>query len=129
MSIKTKQEWRIGDCLKLLPEIPDKSIQLIITDLPYGMTGCEWDTPIPLEPLWEQWERILVDNGKVVLTAIQPFTTDLINSKRSWFKYEWIWEKNNPAGFLNAKKQPLRIHENILIFQKNSGVYNLSKKN
>lgn len=125
----TTQTWKIGNCLDLLPEIPDRSVNLILTDLPYGLTGCEWDNVIPLEPLWEQWKRILVDNGKVVLTSIQPFTTDLINSNRKWFKYEWIWEKTRSVGFLNANKQPLRIHENILVFQKEGGKYNPQKEN
>lgn len=82
-----------ADCLEVMDYIVDKSIDMILCDLPYGITNCNWDSVILLELLWEQYKRIIKDNGAVVLTAIQPFTTDLINSNRDWFKYEWIWYK------------------------------------
>ena len=93
-----------GDCLDLMKDIPDKSIDMILCDLPYGTTACKWDTIIPFEPLWEQYKRIIKDNGAIVLTASQPFTTDLINSARDIFKYELIWEKPTPLVFLMLKR-------------------------
>ena len=108
----------LGDCLVKMKDIPDKSIDMILCDLPYGTTACKWDTIIPFEPLWEQYKRIIKDNGAIVLTASQPFTTKLINSNIELFKYEWIWEKSRTVGFLNAKNAPLKKHENVLVFSK-----------
>ena len=99
-----------------MPQIPSGSIDLILCDLPYGTTACKWDVIIPFEPLWEQYKRIIKPNGAIVLTASQPFTTDLINSNREMFKYEMIWHKDKPADFGNANVKPLRYHENILLF-------------
>jgi site-specific DNA-methyltransferase (adenine-specific) len=113
-----------GDCLEIMQQIPDKSINLILCDLPYGTTDCKWDTVIPFEPLWEQYNRIIKDNGAILLFSQQPFTTDLINSNRKYFRYEIIWEKNRSLGFLNAKKMPLRCHEVILVFYKRLPTYN-----
>lgn len=113
-----------GDCLKLMPELPDASIDLILCDLPYGVTDCKWDNVIPLEPLWEQYKRIIKPRGAIVLTAIQPFTTQLINSNRKMFRYCWYWIKNEVTGFVFAKKQPLRCVEDIVVFYKNAPVYN-----
>jgi len=107
-----------GDCLKIMLDIPDKFIDMILCDLPYGTTACKWDTMIPFEPLWKQYKRIIKDNGVIVLTASQPFTTDLISSNREWFKYEWIWDKIVGANFMNLKNRPLKTHEEILIFSK-----------
>jgi site-specific DNA-methyltransferase (adenine-specific) len=107
-----------GDCLEKMKDIPDKSIDMILCDLPYGTTSCKWDVVIPFEPLWEQYERIIKDNGAIVLTASQPFTTKLISSNESLFKYEFIWIKNKPTGFINAKNAPLKKHENVLVFSK-----------
>jgi len=118
------QEWKIGDCLDLLPEIPDKSIDMILTDLPYGTTACSWDTVIPFEPLWEQYKRIIKDNGAIVLTAAQPFTSALIMSNIEMFKYEWIWNKSRPTGFFTADIMPMKIHENILVFGNGKLKYN-----
>ena len=121
-----------GDCLELMPELPDKSIDMILCDLPYGTTACNWDVVIPFEPLWEQYKRIAKDNAAIVLFGSQPFTTDLINSNRVWFRYEWIWNKRIGANFLNAKIRPIMIHENILIFSKSqasNGAKNLIKYN
>jgi len=113
-----------GDCLDIMPDIPDKSIDMILCDLPYGTTVCKWDTIIPFEPLWKQYKRIIKDNGAIVLTASQPFTTVLISSNLEMFKYEWIWIKDKPSNFMLAKKQPLKYHENILIFYNQLPKYN-----
>lgn len=113
-----------GDCLELMKEIPDKSIDLILTDPPYGTTRCEWDKVIPFEPLWKQYKRIIKEHGAILLFSQQPFTTDLIQSNRKMFRYEIIWVKTLPAGFLNARKMPLRYHENILVFYKHLPTYN-----
>jgi len=116
--MKTEQKWIIGDCLELLPEITDKSIDMILTDLPYGTTACKWDVVIPFEPLWKEYERIIKDNGAIVLTASQPFTSNLILSNLELFKYELIWDKVIGGDFLNAKNKPMKSHENICIFSK-----------
>ena len=107
-----------GDCLELMKLIEDKSIDLILADLPYGTTACKWDTIIPFEPLWEQYKRIIKDNGAIVLTASQPFTSALVMSNIKMFKYEWIWEKHQGTNPMNAKISPLKSHENILCFGK-----------
>lgn len=113
-----------GDCLIEMKKIPDKSIDMILCDLPYGTTACKWDTIIPFEPLWEQYKRVIKDNGAIVLTASQPFTSALVMSNPKMFKYELVWVKTRPSGFLNAKKMPLRNHENIIVFYKKPPVYN-----
>ena len=113
-----------GDCLEVMKELKDNSVDMILCDLPYGTTACKWDTIIPFEPLWEQYKRIIKDNGAIVLTASQPFTSALVMSNPDMFKYELIWEKNIPTGFFNAKNQQLKIHENIIVFYKNQPVYN-----
>jgi site-specific DNA-methyltransferase (adenine-specific) len=105
-----------GDCLDIMPLMPDKSVQLILADLPYGTTACKWDSIIDLDLLWKQYKRIIKDNGAIVLTASQPFTTKLISSNYEMFKYEWIWGKNLPTGFATAKYQPMKSHESILVF-------------
>ena len=110
-----------------MKDIPDISIDLILWAPPYGTTRLEWDKIIPLEPLWEQYKRIIKDNGAILLFSAQPFTTDLINSNRKMFRYEIIWEKTMRTGFYNAKKMPLRIHENILVFYKHLPTYNPQK--
>ena len=106
------------DCLEGMKYIDDKSIDMILCDLPYGTTACKWDTIIPFEPLWEQYERIIKDNGAIVLTASQPFTSLLVISNLKWFKYEWIWEKDAGSNFATVKYQPMKEHENILVFGK-----------
>ena len=113
-----------GDCLELMKEIPDKSIDMILCDLPYGTTACKWDMIIPFELLWKQYERIIKDNGAIVLTASQPFTSALVMSNPKLFKYEWIWEKEQGVNFMLSKKQPMKVHENILIFSKKQIKYN-----
>ena len=113
-----------GDCLELLKNIPDKSIDMVLCDPPYGTTACKWDIPLPLKQLWEQYDRITKKNAAILLFSAQPFTTDLICSNRKNFRYEIIWQKTNAQGFLNANKMPLRAHENILVFYKNLPTYN-----
>ena len=115
---------RQGDCLELMTEIPDTSIDMILCDLPYGTTRNKWDSVIPLNKLWKQYERIIKDNGAIVLFSQMPFSAELVHSNLKLFKYEWIWEKDNGTGFLNAKKMPLKIHENILVFYKKLPLYN-----
>jgi len=113
-----------GDCLELMNGIPDKSIDMILADLPYGTTACSWDSIIDLDKLWLQYERIIKDNGAIVLTASQPFTTKLINSNISWYKYSWIWNKILSTGFAVAKYKPMKQHESILVFGKGKVKYN-----
>ncbi|MDA0780662.1 MAG: site-specific DNA-methyltransferase [Rickettsiales bacterium] len=113
-----------GDCLSILPGIEDKSIDMVLCDLPYGITSCEWDKVINPKELWDNYWRITKNNAPVVLTATQPFATDLVNAARKFFRYEIIWSKTRSTGFLNAKKMPLRKHENILVFYKALPTYN-----
>jgi len=113
-----------GDCLEVMKGIEDKSIDMILADLPYGTTACKWDTIIPFEPLWKQYKRIIKDNGAIVLTASQPFTSALVMSNVDWFRYELIWEKEKASNFMLLKKQFGKVHENILIFCKTSTKYN-----
>ena len=113
-----------GDCLEVMKDIDDKSIDMILCDLPYGTTACSWDTIIPFEPLWEQYKRIIKDNGAIVLTASQPFTSKLVMSNLKMFKYEWIWIKNRGSNFALANKMPIKEHENVLVFYKKLPIYN-----
>ncbi len=106
------------DCLVFMKTLADKSIDMILCDLPYGTTACKWDTIIPFEPLWEQYKRIIKDNGAIVLTASQPFTSALVMSNPDMFKYEWIWDKSNGSNPLLANINPMKVHENILVFQR-----------
>lgn len=112
-----------GDCLQVLPWFPEKSVDLILCDLPYGTTQNKWDSVIPLAPLWQQYQRILKPNGAVVLTAQGVFTAKVILSNERWFKYKIVWEKSKPTNFLNAKKQPLRKHEDVCVFYARQPVY------
>ena len=113
-----------GDCLELMKDIPDGSIDMILCDLPYGTTQCKWDNIIPFEPLWEQYNRVIKNNGAIVLFGSEPFTSLLICSNIKNFKYNWIWQKNKCTGFLNAKKQPLNDNETISVFYKKQAIYN-----
>ena len=117
-------DLKCGDCLEIMKDIPDKSIDMILCDLPYGTTKNKWDSVIDLNELWTGYERIIKDNGAIVLFSQMPFTAELTHSNLKLFKYEWIWEKDNGTGFLNAKKMPLKIHENILVFYKKLPTYN-----
>jgi site-specific DNA-methyltransferase (adenine-specific) len=112
------------DCIEGMLLLPDKSIDMILCDLPYGTTVCKWDTIIPFEPLWEQYERVVKDSGAIVLTAAQPFTSYLIMSNIDSFKYALVWDKVNASSGLHAKTQPLRSHEDVLIFGKGKLIYN-----
>ena len=107
-----------GDCLEIMKDIPDKSVDMILCDLPYGTTACKWDTIIPVEPLWEQYKRVIKDNGAIVLTATQPFASILVSSNLKGFKHEWVWDKVRPSGFQIAKYKPMQRHEVILVFTK-----------
>ena len=111
------------DCLEGMKRIADKSVDMILCDLPYGTTACKWDTVIPFEPLWEQYERVIKDNGAIVLTASQPFTSALVMSNPKMFKYEWIWEKEAGSNFAVVKYQPMKEHESVLVFGKGRTQY------
>ena len=113
-----------GDCLEILPQIPDKSIDMIFADLPYGTTHNEWDKPLDLDKLWKEYERIIKDNGCIALWAQSPFDKILACSNLKLFRYEWIIEKTKATGHLNAKKMPMKAHENVLIFYKQLPTYN-----
>jgi len=116
-------ELILGDCLDVMRTIPDKSVDAVITDPPYGTTACSWDNIIPFAPMWQHYERIIKDKAAIILFSSQPFTTDLIASNRKLFRYEIIWKKTQPQGFLNANKAPLRNHENICVFYKKLPTY------
>ncbi len=113
----------LADIFELGKLIPDESIDMIPCDLPYNVTACKWDNIIPLEPMWELFRRIIKPNGVIALTAVQPFTSQLVMSNLKMFKYAWIWEKGGTTGFLNAKHRPLRVSEDVLIFSKNKATY------
>lgn len=119
----------LGDCLDRMKEIPDGSVDLVLTDPPYGTTACKWDAVIPFEPMWEQVWRVLKPNGAAVFTASQPFTTVLIGSQMGTFRYCLVWDKvNRFTGFYNASRMPLRSHEDIVLFYKEQPVYNPQKR-
>lgn len=115
---------KLGDCLEHMKNIPDKSIDMILCDLPYGTTHNEWDSIIGIKELWEGYNRIIKDNGAIILFSQQPFTSTLVKSNEEMFRYEWIWEKEKGTGFLNVNRMPLKIHENILVFYKELPTYN-----
>ena len=106
----------LGDTLERMKEIPDGNVDMILCDLPYGTTACKWDSVIPFEPLWAAYRRVCKKNAAIVLTASQPFTTALIASNYEMFAYEWIWDKGVSASFVQAKRMPMRVHENVLVF-------------
>lgn len=123
--VKTEQLHLMqGDCLERMAEIPDGSVDMVLCDPPYGTTACKWDAVIPLDDMWSHLKRVTKPNGAIVMTAAQPFTTALIGSNLSEFKYCWVWDKKSPTGFLNAKKQPLRVTEDICVFYKRQATYN-----
>lgn len=113
-----------GDCLELMKDIEDKSVDMILCDLPYGSTDCKWDSIIPFEPLWDQYKRIIKDNGVISLFSIQPFTTKLIHSNLKMYRYNWYWKKSNVTGGQFAKIQPMRCIEDICVFYKHKPTYN-----
>ena len=125
MDYKSENIWLMqGDCLERMKEIPDGSVDLILTDPPYGTTACKWDSIIPLEEMWEQLKRVIKPNGAIVMTASQPFTTTLISSNMKMFKYCWVWFKTRATNHLNSRRQPLRAVEDVLVFYKKQCTYN-----
>lgn len=121
-------DLREGDCLEVMKEIPDKSIDMILAAPPYGTTTRnKWDVVIPFEPMWEQINRVIKDDGAILIFSQLPFSCDLIQSNRKYFRYEWVWEKTIAVGFLNANRMPLRVHENVLVFYKRLPAYNPQK--
>ena len=119
-----KYSLLFGNCLERMKEIPDGSVDLILTDPPFGTTKCSWDSVIPFEPMWAELKRIIKTNGAIVLFGSEPFSSLLRVSNLKMFKYDWIWEKDNGTGFLNAKKQPLKVVETISVFYKSQCSYN-----
>lgn len=113
-----------GEAIECMKKMPDKSIDMILCDLPYGTTQNKWDIIIPFEPMWEQYQRVIKENGAIVLTATQPFSSLLVGSNLKLFKYEMIWEKTISSGQLNVGHQPLRSHESILVFYEKIPTYN-----
>ena len=115
---------RRGDCLEVMKEIPDKSVDMILCDMPYGSTNCEWDNPLPLNQLWAEYERIIKDGGNIVLFSVGLFTLKLILSNPSKFKYKLIWKKNVPTGMSSAKYRPMKYYEEICVFCGKNATYN-----
>lgn len=123
---KNYELWQ-GDCLELMKNIPDKSIDMILCDLPYGTTKCKWDVIIPFEGLWEQYNRVIKDNGAIVLFGSEPFSSTLRTSNLKMYRYDWVWNKRKAGNFAQGNIQPLKIHENILVFYKKLPTYNPQK--
>ena len=121
--MKKFELWQ-GDCLELMKDIPDGSVDFVLTDPPYGTTACKWDSVIPFEPMWKQLNRIIKDNGAIVLFGSEPFSSALRMSNIKNFKYDWIWDKKIPSGMCNAKIQPMRQTENISVFMNGKSFYN-----
>jgi DNA modification methylase len=119
-----KKEILLGDCLELMKDIPNGSIDMILADLPYGTTACKWDNVIPFESLWEQYNRVIKDNGAIVLFGSEPFSSALRMSNIKNYKYDWIWEKEQGANFMLCKYQPYKVHETISVFSKERHTYN-----
>ena len=113
-----------GDCLELMKEIPDGSVDMICADLPYGTTACKWDTVIPFEPLWAHYKRVIKPNGAIVLFGAQPFTSALVMSNPKMFRHEWIWIKNRGSNFANTVREPMKEHESCLVFSLGGWTYN-----
>lgn len=114
-------------CFEALDKIEDDSVDLLLTDLPYGTTNCKWDSPLPLDRLWVHYNRICKTNAAMIFTAAQPFTSALVMSNPKNFKYSWVWEKSKATGYLNAKKMPMRAHEDICVFYRKPPIYNPQK--
>ena len=113
-----------GDCIEVMKDIPDGSVDMVLTDPPYGTTACKWDSVIPFEPMWEQLKRVTKKNGAIVLTASQPFTSVLGASNIIELRYSWCWKKSSATGHLNAKRMPMSNFEDILVFYKHQPTYN-----
>lgn len=118
-----------GDCLELMKQIPDGSVDMILCDLPYGTTACKWDNPIPLNALWEQYNRIIKPCGGIVLFGSEPFATRVRAQTMELYKYDWIWHKTKPTGFTQAKNKPLKDYENIMVFSKGTTVHEAQSRN
>jgi len=128
MDIKTENlHLMFGDCLERMQDIPDNSIDMVLTDPPYGTTRCKWDSVIDIVPMWSQLKRIIKPNGAIVMTAQTPFDKVLGASNLDMLRYEWIWEKTSATGFFNAKKMPMKSHENVLVFYEKLPTYNPQK--
>lgn len=113
-----------GDCLELMKKLPNKSIDLILADLPYGLTRAKWDSVIPLDPLWKQYKRLIKDHGAIVLFGSEPFSSNLRMSNLKMYRYDWVWNKTMPTQFLNAHRRPMARHEMISVFYKHLPTYN-----
>jgi DNA modification methylase len=125
---KDENLWLMkGDCLELMKNIPDGSVDMILCDLPYGTTQNKWDYVIPFEPLWQSYKRVCKPSAAIVLTAAQPFTSALVMSNPVWFRYDWIWEKPKATGHLDANRKPLKAHEDVLVFYRAAPIYNPQK--
>ena len=118
-----------GDCLELMKQIPDNSVDMVLCDLPYGTTACKWDIIIPFEPLWEQYRRVCKENAAIVLFASQPFTSMLVMSNLKMFRHEWIWRKNRGSNFANTGREPFKEHEEVLVFSKGKWTYHKQMEN
>jgi len=118
-----------GDCLEKMTEIPDGSVDMVLADPPYGTTACQWDSIIPLEPMWEQLKRVIKPNGAIVMTASQPFTTTLIASNMKMFKYCWVWEKSKKTGHVHAKNKPMKSHEDVVVFSNGNTLHKGQSEN
>lgn len=126
--MKNKFKLYNGDCLEIMKDIEDKSVDMVLCDLPYGTTKCKWDTVIPFDKLWEQYNRIIKDNGAIVLFGSEPFSSYLRMSNIKNYKYDWVWHKNWASGHLNAKKMPMKNNELISVFYKKQPTYNFIKQ-
>jgi len=127
MIILERNKIYCGNCLEIMPQIPDKSIDMILCDLPYGTTACKWDQVIPFEPLWAQYKRLIKDHGAIVLFGSQPFFSDLIHSNKTMFREELVWLKNRSGSGFHSNSNHIKIHENIAVFSKQSRVFNPQK--
>lgn len=126
---KDENTWLMqGDCLERMKEIPDGSVDMVLTDPPYGTTKCKWDSVIPLDLMWKELTRIVKLNGAIVMTASQPFTTALISSNIGCYHHSWVWDKRFAANFPQAKRQPLRVHEDVVVFGKTPRYYPVMAK-
>lgn len=126
---KDENIWLMqGDCLERMKEIPDGSVDMVLCDLPYGTTACAWDSIVPIDDLWKEYSRVIKGYGAIVLFGSQPFTTSIIASNISEFKYCWVWQKNRPTNFAHAKNKPMKKHEDICVFSKGTTVHATQSK-
>jgi site-specific DNA-methyltransferase (adenine-specific) len=116
-------DLRHGDCLEIMKQIPNESIDMILCDLPYGTTACKWDSLVDLDKLWLEYKRIIKPYKPIVMFGSQPFTTKLISSNYEWFKYCWVWKKNRATGHVHAKNRPMKLHEDICVFSEGNTLH------